>query len=570
MSRQNAQVKDASRRYLLLGALACAFSALIWRAVDLQVLDREFLQGQGDARHLRVVSMPAHRGMILDRRGEPLAISTPVQSVWANPQELVTERAQLPRLAKVLGMDVDELQRTLASKAQREFVYLKRRVSPVVAAQVKTLNVTGVSLQQEYRRYYPGGEVAAHVVGFTNIDDEGQEGLELAYTDWLRGEPGAKRVIKDGRRDIVESVESIRAPRPGQDLVLSIDRRIQYLAYRELKAAVKRHGARSASAVILDVERGEVLAMVNQPSYNPNNGGQRRSDHFRNRAITDVFEPGSTLKPFAVAAGLESRRYKPHTAVNTAPGYMQVGVNTVKDVRDFGQLDVTGVIRKSSNVGVTKIALSLPPKQLWTLLSDMGFGVSTGSGFPGEASGLLAHYHRWRDIEVATLSFGYGVSVTPLQLAQAYSIIAADGMMRPLSFLYQEEVPEARQVLRKKTARQLRAMMEEVVGPEGTAPLARVAGYRVAGKTGTVKKSVAGGYADDRYLAVFAGVAPSSHPRLAMVVVVNEPSNGEYYGGKVAAPVFSKVMSGALRLMNIPPDDVPLLETRRQLDRGPA
>lgn len=570
MSRVQAQPEYRGRRYLLLVVMGCGFLALAWRAVDLQVLDRDFLQHQGDARHLRVVTMPAHRGMLLDRRGDPLAISTPVQSVWANPQELITAREALPRLAKLLDLEVDAIQRSLARKAQHEFVYLKRHVSPTVAAQVAAMDIPGVALQQEYRRYYPAGEVAAHVVGFTNIDDEGQEGLELAYSDWLRGEPGAKRVIKDGQRHIVEPVESIRAPRPGQELMLSIDRRIQYLAYRELKAAVQQHGVRSASLVILDVQRGEVLAMVNQPSYNPNNRNQRRSDRFRNRAVTDVFEPGSTLKPFTVAAALKSGRYQPHTVINTAPGFFQVGVNTIKDVRNFGQLDVSGVIRKSSNVGVTKIALSLPPKTLWSVLSEVGFGASTGSGFPGEVAGLLAHHHRWRDIEVATLAFGYGLSVTPLQLAQAYSVIAADGVSRPLSFVSQDEPAQGRQVLPVKVARQLRAMLEQVVGPEGTAQAAKVAGYRVAGKTGTVKKSVAGGYSDDRYMAVFAGLAPTSRPRLAMVVVMNEPSKGEYYGGKVAAPVFAKVMAGALRLMNIPPDDVPLLQTRAPAAGEPA
>ncbi len=570
MSSKAESKEYRGRRNLLLGVMACAFSALVWRAVDLQVLDRDFLQGQGDARHLRVVAMPAHRGMITDRQGEPLAISAPVKSVWANPQELITAREQLPALARLLKMDVDEIQRTLAGKSSREFVYLKRHISPDVAAQVEALEIPGVSLQREYRRYYPAGEVMAHVVGFTNIDDEGQEGLELAYSDWLRGEPGAKRVIKDGRRHIVESVESIRAPRPGKDLRISIDRRIQFLAYRELKAMVQHNGARSASAVILDVERGEVLAMVNQPSYNPNNRDQRRSDHFRNRAVTDVFEPGSTMKPFTIAAALATGRYQPHTPIDTSPGYMQVGVNTVKDVRNFGLLDVTGVIRKSSNVGISKIALSMPPKTLWSLLSEVGFGASTGSGFPGEVAGLLVNHHRWRDIELATLSFGYGLSVTPLQLAEAYSVIANDGLLRPVSFLYQDQVPEGQRVMPAKIAREVRTMMEEVVSPEGTAPRAQVAGYRVAGKTGTVKKSVAGGYSDDRYVAVFAGMAPASHPRLVMVVVVNEPSRGDYYGGVVAAPVFAKVMAGALRLMNVPPDDIPLLQTRVPGAREPA
>jgi cell division protein FtsI (penicillin-binding protein 3) len=557
MSRASGSGEFHGRRRLLLAVMACAFAALVWRAVDLQVLDRDFLQGQGDARHLRVVAMPAHRGMILDRQGEPLAISTPVQSVWVNPQEIITAREQLPRLAHLLELDMDYIQRTLASRAGREFVYLRRHISPDLATQVRALEIPGLYLQQEYRRYYPAGEVMAHVVGFTNIDDEGQEGLELAYGEWLRGTPGAKRVIKDGRRNIVETVESIRPPQPGRELRISIDRRIQFLAYRELKAAVQQHGARSASAVILDVQRGEVLAMVNQPSYNPNNRDRRRSDHFRNRAVTDVFEPGSTVKPFTVAAALEAGRYQPGTLIDTSPGYMTVGRNTVRDVRNFGPMDVTGVMRKSSNVGVVKMALSMPPKTLWGMLSSVGFGSTTGSGFPGEASGLLVNHPRWRDIELATLAFGYGLSVTPLQLAEAYSVIASDGLLRPVSFLYQEQVPAGQRVMSARVAREVRTMMEEVLGPEGTAPLARVAGYRVAGKTGTVKKAVAGGYAEDRYQALFAGMAPASQPRLVMVVVIDEPSRQEYYGGVVAAPVFSRVMTGALRLMNIPPDDIP-------------
>ena len=557
MSRDTGSGAYPGRRRLLLAAMTCAFTALVWRAVDLQVMDREFLRGQGDARHLRVVAMPAHRGMILDRQGEPLAISTPVQSVWVNPQEIITAREQLPRLANLLELDMDYIQRTLASRAGREFVYLRRHISPDLASQVRALEIPGLYLQQEYRRYYPAGEVMAHVLGFTDIDDDGQEGLELAYSEWLRGLPGAKRVIKDGRRNIVETVESIRPPQPGRDLRISIDRRIQFLAYRELKAAVQQHGARSGSAVILDVQRGEVLAMVNQPSYNPNNREQRRSDRFRNRAVTDVFEPGSTIKPFTVAAALEAGRYQPHTLIDTSPGYMTVGRNTVKDIRNFGPMDVTGVMRKSSNVGVVKMALSMPPKTLWGMLSRVGFGTTTGSGFPGEAAGLLVNHPRWRDIELATLSFGYGLSVTPLQLAEAYSVIANDGLLRPVSFLQQEQVPAGQRVMSARVAREVRAMMEEVLGPEGTAPRARVAGYRVAGKTGTVRKSVAGGYAENRYQALFAGMAPASQPRLVMVVVIDEPSRDEYYGGAVAAPVFSRVMTGALRLMNIPPDDIP-------------
>lgn len=573
MSEHRQIISGRQRHLLLLTLFGLAFAALVLRAVDLQVLKRGFLQDQADARHLRTVSIPAHRGMILDRNGEPLAVSTPVESVWANPQELAGAREFLPALARLLGMEVDELQGRLARRADREFVYLRRQVNPTVAAQLRALDAPGVYLQREYRRYYPDGEVAAHLVGFTDIDDRGQEGIELAYDDWLRGEPGAKRVLKDGRHHVIENVERIRAARPGRDLTLSIDRRIQYLAYRELKAAVQQHRARSGSVVVLDARSGEVLAMVNQPSYNPNNRARIRPAHLRNRALTDVFEPGSTMKPLTIACALESGRYRPDTAIDTSPGLFQVGVNTVRDMHDYGRLDVTGVIRKSSNVGAAKIALSLPAEDLWSLLARAGFGQVTASGFPGEASGLLMDWRRWHPIEQATLAFGYGISVTPLQLARAYTLFAADGRLRPVSLLRVEDVPRGEPVLSPKVARAVREMMETVVQPGGTATAARVAGYRVAGKTGTVHKSVAGGYAEDRYNSVFVGLAPASRPRLVTVVMISEPQAGEHFGGKVAGPVFSRVMAGALRLLNIAPDDAgvedgaPLLQAALE---GPA
>jgi len=560
---------DGRRTFLFL-CMALAAVALLWRAVCLQVLDTEFLQSQADARHLRVVSLPAHRGKILDRNGEPLAISTPVESVWVNPQALGSEQQRIPELTKLLSLDYDKVQRLLASRADREFIYLRRHISPGLASQVAALKIPGVYLQREYRRYYPGGEVTAHIIGFTNIDDSGQEGIELAYEEWLDGEPGAKRVVKDGNHKIIEDVESIRRPRPGKDLVLSIDRRIQYLAYRELKAVMKEHKARSASAVVLDIKNGEVIAMVNQPSFNPNKRQQLRSSSMRNRAVTDVFEPGSTMKPFIVASALESGRYQPETPVSTSPGWLRVGVNTVRDVHDYGLLDVSGVIRKSSNVGISKIALSLPADEIWTLLTELGFGAQTFSGFPGEASGLLSYHGDWNAIETATLAYGYGVSVTPLQLAQAYAVLATGGIKRSVVFLRDSDVTEERRIMPAVIARQVRNMLEQAAGPNGTAPLAQVPGYRVAGKTGTVKKSSVGGYSSNKYLAVFAGMAPASDPRFVMVVMVDEPANGKYYGGQVAAPVFSKVMAGALRLMAVPPDDVPLLQTRLTGEEEPA
>ncbi|MGD8629503.1 MAG: penicillin-binding transpeptidase domain-containing protein [Gammaproteobacteria bacterium] len=563
MSRYTQHTTSRGRRIFLYLCMGLAAVTLLYRAVCLQVLDKEFLLHQGEARHLRVVSLPAHRGMIQDRNGEPLAISTPVESVWINPQELGGEQQRIPELAQLLSMERSKVQRLLASRADREFVYLRRHISPALAAQVKDLRIPGVYLQREYRRYYPAAEVSAHVVGMTNIDDVGLEGLELAYEEWLSGEPGAKRVIKDGQHHIIEDVESISRPRPGKDLRLSIDRRIQYLAYRELKAAIQEHKARSGSAVVLDVRSGQVLAMVNQPSFNPNSRKQRQRSSMRNRAVTDVFEPGSTMKPFIVATALESGRYRPDTPVSTSPGWFRVGVNTVRDVHDYGDLDVSGVIRKSSNVGITKIALSLSVEDIWDDLSELGFGEQTYSGFPGEASGLLSHYSGWNAIETATLAYGYGISVTALQLAQAYAVLAADGIRRPVAFLHDSEVTEERRVMSQQVARQVRAMLQQAAGPEGTAPAAQIAGYTVAGKTGTVHKSVAGGYADHKYLSVFAGMAPANDPRLVMVVMIDEPNNGKHYGGQVAAPVFSKVISGALRLLAVPPDNLPLLQTRQ-------
>jgi cell division protein FtsI (penicillin-binding protein 3) len=563
MSRYSQHTVFQGRRVFLYLCMGIAAITLLYRAVCLQVLDKEFLLHQGEARHLRVVSLPAHRGMIQDRNGEPLAISTPVESVWINPQELGGEQQRIPELAKLLSMDRDKVQLLLASRADREFVYLRRHVSPVLARQVKDLRIPGVYLQREYRRYYPAAEVSSHIIGMTNIDDAGLEGLELAYEEWLSGEPGAKRVVKDGQHHIIEDVESISRPRPGKDLRLSIDRRIQYLAYRELKAAVQEHKARSGSAVVLDVRSGQVLAMVNQPSFNPNSRKKKQRSSMRNRAVTDVFEPGSTMKPFIVATALESGRYRPDTPVSTSPGWFRVGVNTVRDVHDYGDLDVSGVIRKSSNVGITKIALSLPADAIWSDLSELGFGEQTYSGFPGEASGLLSHYSGWNAIETATLAYGYGISVTALQLAQAYAVLAADGIRRPVAFLQDSEVTEEHRVMPQQVAREVRAMLAQAAGPEGTAPAAQIAGYTVAGKTGTVHKSVAGGYADNKYLSVFAGMAPANEPRLVMVVMIDEPSNGKHYGGLVAAPVFSKVISGALRLLAVPPDNLPLLQTQQ-------
>jgi len=546
------------RRRSLLGVLSLALVALVWRAADQQIFKTDFLQNEGERRHLRVVEMPAYRGMITDRGGEPLAISTPVDSVWANPRLLSPDRQTLSEMAKVLGVKSDALRQLLARNSKRSFVYLKRRANPDVAQKVMALaeekDIHGVGLQRESRRYYPDGEVFSHVLGFTNIDDQGQEGMELAYDEWLTGNPGAKRVIRDGKARVVKDVESIRAPHNGKDLSLSLDRRLQYLAYRELKAAVKKHKAHSGSAVILDVQSGEVLAMVNQPSYNPNGSRSGRGGRLRNRAVTDVFEPGSTMKPFTVAAALELGQMKASSIIDTSPGTLRVGRNLVKDHHNYGVIDVATVLRKSSNVGASKIALGLPREELWQGFSDLGFGQVSASSFPGEASGQLTSFQRWALIDQATLSFGYGLSVTPLQLAKAYAVLAADGVRRPVSLLRLDALPKGERVMSAATARSVRNMLEAVVSTEGTAPAAAIPGYRVAGKTGTVKKSVAGGYAEDRYLSIFAGIVPVSNPRLVMAVIIDEPSAGKFYGGQVAAPVFAKVMGGALRLLNIAPD----------------
>ena len=556
------------RRITLLGAMIVVAGGLVWRAVDLQILHKEFLQGQGDARHLRVVSIPAHRGMITDRHGEPLAISTPVDSIWANPQDLLAARDEWKQLAKALGVDRVWLKERLERNAAREFVYLKRHVQPELAEQVMALGIPGVATQREYRRYYPAGEVAGHLLGFTNIDDAGQEGVELSFEQRLHGTPGSMRVVKDRLGRIVETVERISEPVPGRDLALSIDRRIQYLAYRELKAAVQANRAKSGSAVVLDVHTGEVLAMVNQPAFNPNNRESLRGDHYRNRAVTDLFEPGSTVKPFTVAVALESGQYQPATLIDTTPGTLRVGPNTIRDAHDYGLIDVTTLIAKSSNVGAGKLALALPPEQLWRKFAAVGLGAPSGGNLPGEATGTLPDYHRWYPIERVTFSFGYGLSASTLQLARAYATLANGGVLKPVSIVPLAAAPAGERVMGEQVTRQLVTMLEAATGDKGTGGAARVPGYRVAGKTGTVRKSTAGGYAEDNYLSLFAGLVPASDPRLAMVVMINDPRGDQFYGGAVAAPVFSRVMSGALRLLDIAPDDLPAFKPQTVAQAG--
>ncbi|MFT5395492.1 MAG: cell division protein FtsI (penicillin-binding protein 3) [Gammaproteobacteria bacterium] len=557
MKLRTIQAQYPKRRWLILSLFLCGMVVLSSRAIYLQLLNNDFLKDHGDARSIRVVEIPAHRGVITDRNGEQLAMSTPVDSIWVTPRKVFENVELLPDLAEVMGMTVTDLHEILRDRMSREFVYLKRHANPDVVKKVKQLGMKGVSSEREYKRYYPAAEVTSHFIGFTNIDDKGQEGLELAYDSWLTGKPGKKRVLKDRLNRVVQNIESIEPSEPGKRLELSIDRRVQYLAYRELAAAVKYHRAKGGSLVMLDIRTGEVMAMVGQPSYNPNNRKGLKSQYFRNRAVTDVFEPGSTMKPFTIAAGLESGNYKPHSSINTSPGYYKVGEYTVRDMRNYGKIDVSTVITKSSNVGASKIALSLEPEQYWDALSRFGFGQSTGSGFPGESSGSLNPYNTWSEIEMATLSFGYGLSVTPLQLAHAYSVLATGGVMLPVSFIKVKGSVSGKRVMPENITRQVRKMLETVVSANGTGKRAAIKGYRVIGKTGTVHKSIRGGYSDDRYLSIFAGIAPASEPRFAMVVLIDEPNGDDHYGGVVAAPVFSRVMEGTFRILNIPPDDLP-------------
>ena len=550
------------RSTVILGLVLIGAAALVARAVELQLLDHGFLAKQGDDRSMRVVKIAAHRGAITDRNGEPLAVSTPVDSVWVNPQELNDNIDQLPRLAKALKQDQQWLARRITSNLDREFLYLVRHMPPEQAAHIKALGIPGVYLLREYRRYYPAGEVSGHVVGFTTIDDKGQEGLELGFEQLLNGEDGAKRVIQDLYGHYVENVESIRSPRPGRDLVTSIDLRIQYLAYRELKSAMQEYRAHAGSVIVVDVDTGEVLAMVNQPSYNPNDREQLKAGLYRNRAATDIFEPGSSIKPFIMAAALASGQYRPDSVVDTSPGFLKVGSKVFEDEHNLGAIDLATILAKSSNVGTAKVALSLQPGQIWNTLTGLGLGQVTGSGYPGESAGMLSQFAHWRPIGIATMSHGYGLSVTPLQLAHAYATLGAGGIKRPITFERVSGPVPGERVLDPKVAHELVQLMEQVVEKGGTATRASLIGYRVSGKTGTAFKSIAGGYSTDRIMAVFAGLVPASHPKLATVVVIDEPSRELQQGsplaqgGTVAAPVFASVMSGALRLMDVPPDDL--------------
>lgn len=542
------------RRKLLLSTMLLAMLVLVGRAVYLQVLNKEFLQDKGDMQHVGAVSVSAYRGQIQDRNGEPLAISTPVQSIWLNPRQLKdAERDKLWQMAKILDIPEKELRAFLKKEEGKRFVYLRRQINPALAEKVKALEITGVYFEREFKRFYPAGAVSGHLLGFTNIDDVGQEGMEHGYEHILRGKIGKKRVIKDGKGQIIKDVENIEEAEAGRDLVLTIDERIQYLAYRELQRAVLEHKAHSASLVVLDAKNGDVLASVSQPAFNPNNRKELSSSRYRNRAMVDSFEPGSTVKPFVIAAALDGGYVDPNVLIETH-GIYRLGHNVVKDVHNYGTLDLTHVLQKSSNIAVTQIAMTMPPEYFWGVYSKLGFGTSAGVGFPGEASGSLLDYQGWHDFDQAILSFGYGVSTSILQLARAYTALADDGIVHSVTLLKRDEDPDAQRIFRPETARRVREMLETVISKEGTAYQARVEGYRVAGKTGTVKKATAGGYAADKYLSVFVGMAPASDPRFIIAIVVDEPTTGQYYGGLVAAPAFSKVMGGILRIYGVEPD----------------
>ncbi len=543
----------AWRARFVLAVLVAGFAVLAGRSVHLQTLDTAFLQGKGEARYSRVLQVPATRGRILDRHGDALAISTPVKSVWAIPEDVKASPEQLRSLASLLGMDRGELARRIGD-TERDFVYLKRQIPPEAGDRVAALGIPGVYQQREFRRYYPGGETTAHVLGFTGVDDAGQEGVELAFESSLRGTPGSRRVIKDRLGRVVEDIESIRVAEDGRDLQLALDGKLQSLAFGALKETVRAHRARAGAIVALDARSGEVLALANVPAYNPNSRTGLGGPQLRNRAITDTFEPGSTLKPFTVAAALELGRVTPQTVIDTAPGRLTMASYTIRDAHPGGAMTVAQVIQKSSNVGAAKIALALPREEMHALYRRLGFGAAPQLGFPGEAGGRVREAKTWRPIEQATMAYGHGISVSLLQLARAYTVFARDGELAPLTLVKTGMPAAGRRVLSGETARAVRAMLELAVQPGGTAPRARVAGWRVAGKTGTAHKQENGGYAAHKYISSFVGLAPASDPRLVIAVMIDEPSAGQYYGGAVAAPVFAQVMQGALRLLAVPHD----------------
>ena len=549
--------KNAHRARLIVVALFFVgiLSILIWRMLDLMVTDRKFLQGQGNARSLRVVDIPAFRGMIVDREGAALAVSTPVKSLWINAKEFSPDAKQSRALAKLLGFSSQQLSKQIKAAHGREFVYLKRQINPMIAKEIAALKIPGLNFQEEFKRYYPETDSTAQLLGFTNIDDNGIEGLELAYQHWLVGVSGKKRVVKDRAGHVVEEINVIREPQPGHLLQLSIDRRIQFFAYHELQNTLSKFGAKSGSVVVLDSKSGEVIAIANAPSFNPNARSHYTLDRYRNKAITDTFEPGSVIKPFSIASALDSGHFTPNTIIDTRPSWMSVNGHTIRDVHNYGVLDVTGVLRNSSNVGVTKMVLTSPPEQLIGMLMRSGIGQRTESGYPGESEGGIVKIADANPFVLATLSFGYGMSASALQLAKSYLIFANEGRLLPISLLHNPEQPEVKgqQVIDPKTANQVLAMLEAVVN-DGTGKSADVPGYRVAGKTGTARIAGKKGYEEHRYIASFVGIAPVSNPRLIVAVFIHDPTKGGYYGAQVASPLFASVMTAALRTLDIAPD----------------
>jgi len=557
------------RFYAISLALVSLLLALVFHLASIQVLPNElrgyeFLQKQGLVRTLRSETIPGLRGVITDRNGEPLAISTPVVSLWANPKELLVSKESWPALVKPLGINIADLEKKLKRFRNKEFMYLRRHLTPADAKAILDMDIVGVYGQQEYRRFYPAGEVAAHIVGFTNVDDKGQEGVELAYDNWLAGDNGKKQVLKDLRGRTFKDVNLIADANAGKDIELSIDLRLQYLAYRELKEAVKAHRATSGSVVLLDALTGEVLAMANQPSYNPNDRRGLKSSALRNRAMTDQFEPGSTMKPLTIMSALETGRFYPSTKIDTNPGFLKVGRKTLLDPVNYGVMNIEKILQKSSQVGLTKISLDLEGDSIRDMFFRAGLGQDTGTGFPGEATGQLPSHSKWQPIVQANFSFGYGLSLTALQLAQAYSVIADSGRKKPVSLLKVSQAPKSEVVVQARYANQVAAMLTRVVQPGGTGTRANISAYQAAGKTGTIHKVGKGGYAYDRYLSLFAGFAPAENPRLIAVVVVNEPKSGQYFGGEVAAPVFSALMERGLRLMQVPPDEKRLVQKKER------
>lgn len=559
------QLLPAWRARFVAALLLLAFGVLAARSVYLQVVRNDFLQQKGESRYSRVIELSATRGRIVDRSGDVMAVSTPVKSIWAIPEDARLTPSQARELAALTEMDVRELNRRLAT--EKDFIFIKRQIPPDTAEKIAALNLPGIHQQREYRRYYPGGEVTAHILGFTGVEDKGQEGIELAFDAQLAGKPGSRRVIKDRLGRIVEDVESIKSPQEGKDLALALDAKIQYLAFTHLKQALAEHKAKAGGVVVLDAKNGEVLALANLPAYNPNNRLKLTGAQLRNRALTDVFEPGSTMKPFTAALALEKGRFRFDSQIQTAPGRLTIGNATIHDAHMHGMLTVAQVVQKSSNVGTAKIAAAFAPEEMWQMFDELGFGRPLRLGFPGEVGGRLRPFKTWRPIEQATMAYGHGISVTLMQLARAYLAFARDGDLIPLSLTRLESPPLAgKSIFSAQTAREVRAMLEMAVQPGGTAPKAQIPGYRVAGKTGTAHKLEGGAYAE-RYVSAFVGFAPASNPKLVVAVMIDEPSAGKYYGGEVAAPVFAQVMAGSLRTLGVPPD-APLRPV--QVAREPA